>query len=124
MEHHAAPSPDFWQALDTLVAASKLVLDRPRGTAHPRYTEFTYPYDYGYLAGTRSGDGHGIDVWVGSLPERTITGVVATVDLLKRDVEIKLLLGCTSAESEAIAALHARGDQSAMLMPRPSQPTA
>src|SRR5579872_4585496 len=120
MEQHTAPSPDFWQALDTLVASSKLVLDRPRGTAHPRYPEFRYPYDYGYLAETRSGDGHGIDVWIGSLPERTITGVIYTVDLHKRDAEMKLLLGCMQEEAEAIVALHARGDQSAMLVRRPS----
>lgn len=120
MEQHTAPSPDFWQALDTLVVTSQLVLDRPRGAPHPRYPEFRYPYDYGYLAGTRSSDGHGIDVWIGGLPERTITGIVYTVDLLKRDAEIKLLLGCTQMESEAIAALHAHGDQSAMLVRRSS----
>lgn len=120
MEQHTAPSTGFWQALDTLVATSQLVLDRPRGTAHPRYPEFRYPYDYGYLAETRSGDGDGIDVWIGSLPERTITGLVYTVDLLKRDAEMKLLLGCTQEESEAIAALHVHGDQSAMLIRRPS----
>lgn len=108
MEQHTTHSPDFWQALDTLIATSELVLDRPRGTAHPRYPKFRYPYDYGYLAGTRSGDGDGIDVWIGSLPERSVAGVIYTVDLLKRDAEMKLLLGCTQEDAEAIVALHAR----------------
>lgn len=120
MEYQSAHARDFWQALDTLVATSELVLDRPRGTPHPRYPDFTYPYDYGYLAGTRSGDGQGIDAWIGSLPERSVTGIIYTVDLHKRDAEIKLLLGCTPEEADAIAAIHARGTQSAMLVLRPS----
>lgn len=109
---------DFWQALDALVAGSTVVLDRPRGTAHPRYPDDVYPYDYGYLDGTRSGDGYGIDVWIGSLPERTVTAVVYTVDLLKRDAEIKLLVGCTLEEMEAIATRHRRGSQKALLVRR------
>ncbi len=60
----------FWQTLDTLVTESNLIIDRPRGSAHPRYPEYSYPLDYGYLRGTRSGDGDGIDMWVGSLPEK------------------------------------------------------
>lgn len=112
--------PDVWQALDALVASSVVVLDRPRGTPHPRYPDVIYPYDYGYLAGTHSSDGGGIDVWIGSLPARTITAVVCTVDLLKREAEVKLLLGSTAAEADSIAALHQRGEQSALLIPRPS----
>lgn len=120
MEQITTPSPDFWHVLATLVTTSDIVLDRPRGTAHPRYPDFHYPYDYGYLAGTRSGDGHGIDVWIGSLSDRALTAVVITVDILKRDAEIKLLLGCTTEEAEAITTIHARGDQSALLVRRPT----
>lgn len=111
---------DIWQMLDELVAASEVMLDRPRGTPHPRYPDVIYPYDYGYLSGTRSGDGAGIDVWIGSLPEPSVTGLIFTVDLLKREAEIKLLLGCSTEEAEAIAALHTRGNQSALLIRRPS----
>ncbi len=42
-----------------------------------------------------SGDGQGIDVWLGSSGARGVTGVLSTIDLLKRDIEIKLLLGCS-----------------------------
>lgn len=52
----------FWQALDRLVAECETVIDRPKGTAHPRWPEFVYPLDYGYLRGTSSMDGGGIDV--------------------------------------------------------------
>ena len=27
----------FWEALDRLVSASTIVIDRPKGSAHPRY---------------------------------------------------------------------------------------
>ena len=92
---------DFWQALDLLVAEHELVIDRPRGSVHPRYSDYIYPLDYGYLRGTSSSDGSGIDVWHGTAN----TGVVAirvTVDLVKRDSEIKILLGCTEDEIEIV----------------------
>ena len=57
---------DFWKALDELVNNSELIIDRPKGTAHPKYPNFIYKVDYGYLKDTSSTDGAGIDVWVGS----------------------------------------------------------
>jgi predicted acetyltransferase len=48
---------DFWQALDKLVSDSEIVIDRPKGSAHPRYPEFIYPLEYGYLKGTTAMDG-------------------------------------------------------------------
>ena len=96
----------FWRALDTLVETSALSIDRPKGSAHPRYPNFLYPLDYGFLAGTTSGDGAGIDVWVGSLPEQRVTALLCTVDLGKRDAEIKLLLGCTPQEAQDLLAIH------------------
>ena len=93
---------DFWTRLDELIARSEIVIDRPTGTAHPRFPEFVYPLDYGYLADTDGGDGNGVDVWVGSDPDRRLTAVVCTVDALKRDAEIKLLLGCTGEEARTV----------------------
>src|SRR5262245_3255702 len=95
-------SPEFWQLVDHLVAESEVVIDRPQGSAHPRYPELIYPLDYGYLAGTTGGDGHGIDLWLGSEGVRVIKGLLCTVDLFKRDMEIKLLLGCTEADIKVI----------------------
>lgn len=108
----------FWRALDTLVASSELIIDRPGGSAHPRYADFIYPLDYGYLKNTSSADKDGIDIWIGSLPEKTVVAIIASIDLVKRDSEIKILLGCTDEEKKQVLALHNNGSQSAMLVER------
>jgi inorganic pyrophosphatase len=108
----------FWTKVDTLVAACPLVIDRPRSSPHPGH-RFAYPLDYGYLEGTRSGDGEGIDVWVGSAPERGVVAVICTVDLGQRDAELKILLGCTSREIQAALAAHNSGAQAGILVVRP-----
>ncbi len=113
---------DFWQKLDQLLASSNLIVDRPRGSLHPRYAAFAYPLDYGYLEGTRAGDGEGIDVWIGSLPAGGVTGVLCTIDLAKRDAEVKLLVGCTACEAQEIVAIHQVGLQAAILIERPPRP--
>lgn len=114
-------SRNFWRALDALVDSSTLKIDRPKGSAHPRYPDFLYPLDYGYLEGTTSADGAGIDVWIGSLPEKQVTALLCTVDLEKRDTEIKLLLGCTPQAARHLLAIHNRGTQSAILLECPDE---
>ena len=100
--------PTFWTDVDSLVASSRVVIDRPLGSGHPRSPEHIYPLDYGYLDGTVSGDGQGIDVWLGSSGDRRVTAVLSTIDLGKRDIEIKLLLGCSPAEIAEIQAFFVR----------------
>ena len=96
----------FWSALDTLAAASELVIDRPKDSAHPRYPAFIYPLDYGYLKDTASMDGGGIDVWLGSDPAGKIDAVMCIVDLVKRDSEMKILMGCTEEEKTVVYQVH------------------
>jgi inorganic pyrophosphatase len=94
--------PDFWQIMSELAASHSIKLDRPRGSAHPRYPEMIYPLDYGFLENTRAGDGDGIDVWIGSESNKTLTGILCTFDTLKRDAEIKLLIGCNMEDVEIV----------------------
>lgn len=108
----------FWKAVDRLVSESAVRIDRPKGSIHPRFPSFCYPLDYGYLEGTQAIDGGGVDVWRGSLATATVTAVVCTVDLLKRDSKVKLLIGCTRDEALAILATHNTGPQSAILVER------
>lgn len=96
---------DFWKALDELVSNSEIVIDRPRGSAHPRFPNFIYKVDYGYLKDTTSMDGGGIDVWVGS-GEKKIDAIMCIVDLRKKDSEIKILVGCTEEEKLEIYKTH------------------
>lgn len=95
---------EFWTHLDQLIQSCQVVIDRPKDSAHSDHEDMIYPLDYGYLAGTTSSDGAGIDVWLGSSGQHDLRGVVCTVDLLKRDAEIKLLLGCTQTEMQTIVA--------------------
>jgi len=44
----------FWKEVESLVKESEIVIDRPKGSHHPRYPELVYPVNYGYLKNTTS----------------------------------------------------------------------
>lgn len=115
-ERTALSEQRFWQHFDDLIALSRIVIDRPKGTVHPRYPTFIYPLDYAYLDDTTAMDGGGIDVWIGSLASRQLVGVLCTVDHVKRDAEIKLLLGCTPDEMQLACDILNKKDQMAALL--------
>ena len=98
-------NPDFWLTLDRLISDSDIVIDRPKGSKHPRY-DFVYEVDYGYLKNTTSIDGGGIDVWRGTNKDKNCDAIICTIDLVKRDSEIKILLGCTEEEKDIIMKFH------------------
>ena len=104
-------SSAFWEHLDTVLESSKIVLDKPKRNADP-------PIDYGYLVGTSGGDGDEIDVWRGSLDRAILDAIVCTVDLRKLDAEVKVLLGCTAEEKQAIVRYHTSEDTGALLVER------
>jgi inorganic pyrophosphatase len=115
-------NPAFWAAIDSLVSRAQIIIDRPKGSHHPRFPSIVYPLDYGYLENTTSMDGHGIDVWQGSLEPLTVTAVICTIDLLKKDSEIKLLIGCTSDEMELVYRFHNESEyMKGILIRRPSE---
>lgn len=51
-------------------------------------------------------DGGGIDVWIGTKPEKQIDAVMCIVDLVKRDSKIKILIGCTEKEMSLVYQAH------------------
>lgn len=82
---------EFWTACESLVASSNIFVEHKAGTTHNKYNDFIYPTDYGYICNTISSDSDCIDIWVGSSNSNAICGCIVTIDLLKRDSEIKLL---------------------------------
>lgn len=91
----------FWDLLDELVYTSKIIIDRPKGSVHPKYKDIVYPLDYGYLENTTAMDGGGIDVWKGTDGDY-VDAIICTVDIIKRDSEIKILIGCTEEEKQMV----------------------
>ncbi len=96
-----------------LLTTYVIIVDRPKGSTHPRYEKAVYPLDYGYLENTTSSDGSGIDVWIDSLNSvmdkqgtKTLTGILCTFDTLKRDAENKLMIGCTDEDIQVIRDFH------------------
>jgi inorganic pyrophosphatase len=114
------PSATFWDMIDQLVQESRLVIDRPKSSTHPRFPSIVYPVNYGYLEGTSSMDGGGIDVWVGTRGESGVAAIICTVDLLKRDSEIKILIHCTEDETQTILAFHNQHSMRGLLVRRQS----
>ncbi len=111
----------FWQSLDQLVAVSEVIVDRPSGPSHPRDPEFVYPLDYGYLrARARSTRAAEIS---GSAACRAVVGVVITLDLRKKDTEVKILLGCTHEEAQRIQETLNRQSQAGILVMREDSPS-
>lgn len=111
---------DFFKMLDELVADTKIIIDRPKGTQHPKYPDFIYKVNYGYLQHTLSTDGGGIDVWRGSLKEQKVNGIAVTVDCIKKNSEIKVLIGCTEQEMQYINTVQNKtSDSKGIIIKRP-----
>lgn len=108
----------FWTRLDALIAGAEVAIDRPRGSRHPRYERMIYPLDYGHLLGTTGSDGAPVDVWLGSAADRFLNAVICTVDLAKKDAEVKLLLGCTAEDRQVILQFHSGDLVGALLIDR------
>jgi len=99
------PRGGFWTFIDRLWKTSHVCVDRPSGSAHPRHPSFIYPLDYGYLVDSAAPDGAAVDVWLGSRRRTKVDAAIWTVDLEKRDLELKLLVGCTADEIRIVLRL-------------------
>ena len=94
MEYNAL----FWEYLEKVVEENEIIIDRPKGTKHPKYENLIYVVDYGYIKNTSSMDNSGIDIFVGTDNNNKIDSIICIIDLVKKDSEIKILKGCTEIE--------------------------
>jgi inorganic pyrophosphatase len=92
----------FWQKLDTLYYSSSVVISQPKGSMHPVFTNLIYPVDYGYLNDTLAQDEKGIAIYHGTNGNHGVDKVIVAVDILRKDIEVKLLVACSEEEEELI----------------------
>ena len=114
---------DFWGRLESIISTSRMVIDRPAGSRHPRHPSIEYPINYGFLEGVGSSDGGDLDVWRGTASSPDLVGIVCTSDSLKQDSEVKLLLGCTDDEVDAVERFHTNEYMSCIVVRRPERKT-
>ena len=87
----------FFKNLEKLITENGILIERKAGTSHPNFPDFLYTVDYGHINGTRSRDGNEIDIFVGTC-NNGVFGVLVTLDMYKKDSEIKVLFNCNDDE--------------------------
>ncbi|CAM3684111.1 Inorganic pyrophosphatase [Erysipelothrix urinaevulpis] len=87
----------FWQKIDSLILSTNVVISQEKGSRHSKYINMVYPVNYGYLEDTDA-----IKVFKGSDKRSKVDAVLVVADILKRDLEVKLLWGCTPEEETEI----------------------
>lgn len=85
----------YFEKLEGIIKSNGYTIDRPKGKSHPRFPELIYPIDYGYINGTQSQDGQGIDLFLGTGDNLGVVGIICAFDDVKHDSEIKVLYNCT-----------------------------
>ncbi len=95
-----------------------IFIDRPKGTRHQRFPGFVYPFDYGYVKNTVSTDGAELDVWIGTMKPKRVSGILNIVDRDKKDTEMKILYGCSREEMLKIFRINNQLMMNAVLLMR------
>ncbi len=77
-----------------------IVIDRPLGSAHPKYPKTVYKVNYGYIPNTESGDGEPIDVYLLGVktPVQTFRARIIGIIHRRRDKEDKLVAAPAGVE--------------------------
>ncbi|MDD2591408.1 MAG: Inorganic pyrophosphatase [Erysipelotrichaceae bacterium] len=91
----------FWQKIDTIFSSNKLIITKKKGEYHSIYKNLRYPVDYGNLDDTLP-ENSGISVYKGSVSASVVDCIIVAADILKKDIEVKLLCGCTADEELSI----------------------
>ena len=72
----------------------KVIVDRPLGSRHPKYTEMIYPINYGYIDGVVGGDGEAQDAYILGVDEAVAEFCGRVIAIIRRlnDDEDKLVV--------------------------------
>jgi len=72
----------------------EVTIDRPLGSIHPKWQDFIYPINYGYIEGTLAPDGKELDVYIlkSDQPLEKFTGKVAAIIHRLNDDDDKLIV--------------------------------
>lgn len=72
----------------------EVIIDRPLGSVHPKYDDFIYPINYGYVSSTKSGDGEELDCYILGVdkPLNTFSGKCIAVIHRLNDNDDKLIV--------------------------------
>ena len=92
----------FWQKLDTLYLYSGYQITRKKGEVHPRFQNLIYPVDYGYINDTKSFGKDGVSLYAGSGNRYEISALVVAADILIKELDVKVLVGCTEEEVDQV----------------------
>jgi inorganic pyrophosphatase len=111
---------EFWKNIDIIVKKYGYVIDRPKGSRHPRFQKFIYPFDYGFIPFTSSTDGAELDIWIGNAGNNKVTGILNITDMDKFDAEMKILYSCTENEMMEIYNINNMLMMNAILITRKS----
>lgn len=91
----------FWQKVDTIFFSNRFIITKNKNDRHDVYPNLIYPVEYGYLEDTCK-PGNEISVYKGTKGSAIVDTLVVTADILNKDIEIKLLVGCTEEEEQQI----------------------
>jgi hypothetical protein len=89
-----------WRHWERLIDERGIVIDRPRGHAHPLYPDMIYPCDYGHVPGTSAADGAEVDVFVG-VAQPGLVGLIALTHRPRGVSEPKLLVDLSRADADS-----------------------
>jgi inorganic pyrophosphatase len=108
----------FFKAFEQLICEHGFTIDRPKGTAHPRFPDLVYPINYGYINNTQSQDGEGIDVFLGDNDGAGVVGILCSIDTVKKDSEVKVLYNCTEKNIQTALKMMNNGPMRGILVRR------
>lgn len=91
----------FWQKIDTLYLSGDFKLAHKKGEKHPKNKSLVFPLDYGYVISLNGEQEESVGVYKGT-KNKKIEAVVVCADIIKKSLEVKILVGLTEEEEESL----------------------